>query len=152
MGSCEALFLQMQPYLISHLKLVLYLMLIMALLVLGTGFLQNIMKFLLDVLDSLKKFGFSINLGLSMGGLFLCSFNGQSYINGGQWVEPQAHLKWVVANRAVKGFVVAMLNISKTPIPCAWMFGIVHPQDMDNHHVDYLYLSISLWVEGSQFG
>jgi hypothetical protein len=48
-------------------------MLIVALLVLGIGFLQNIMNLLLDVLDSLNKFGYSINLDLSMGGLFLCA-------------------------------------------------------------------------------
>jgi hypothetical protein len=51
----------------------------------------------------------------------------------------------------VEGFFVVMLNIRKDFIPCAWMFGIVHAQDMDNHHVDYLCLSISLWVEGSRF-
>jgi hypothetical protein len=149
MGSYEALFLQMQPYLISHLKLVWYPMLIVVLLVLGIGFLQNIMNLLLDVLDSFNKFGYLINLGLSMGGLFLCNCNGKSYVNGGQWMEPQAHLKRVVANRVVEGSVVAMLNIRKDLIPCVWMFGIVHPQDMDNHHVDYLCFSISLWVEGS---
>jgi hypothetical protein len=86
--------------------------------------------------------------GLSMGGLFLCNCNGKSYVNGGQWLEPQAHLKRVVANRVVEGSVVAMLNIRKDLIPCVWMFGIVHPQDMNNHHVDYLCFSISLWVEG----
>jgi hypothetical protein len=46
-------------------------MLIVVLFVLGVDFQQNIMNMLLDVLDSLKKFGFSINLGLSMGGIFL---------------------------------------------------------------------------------
>jgi hypothetical protein len=152
MGSCEALFLQMQPYLISHLKFVWYPMLIVALLVLGIGFLHNIMNLLLDVLDALNKFGFPISLCLSMGGLFLCGCNGKSYVNGGQWLEPQAHLKRVVANRVVEGSIVAMLNIRKDFIPCVWMFGIIHSQDMDNHHVDYLYFSISLWVEGSQFG
>jgi hypothetical protein len=151
MGSCEAFFLKMQPYLISNLKLVWYTMLILALLVLGIGFLQNIMNLLLDVLDSLKIFGCLISLGLSMGGLFLCSCNGQSYVNGGQWLEPQAHLKRVVANRFVEGSIVAMLNIRKDFIPCAWMFGIVHPCDMDNHLIDYLCFSISLWVEGNQF-
>jgi hypothetical protein len=128
----------MQPDLISHLKFVWYPMLIVALLVLGIGFLHNIMNLLLDVLDALNKFGFPINLGLSMGGLFLCDCNGKSYVNGGQWLEPQAHLKRVVANRVVEGSVVAMLNIRKDFIPCAWMFGIIHPQDMNNHHVDYL--------------
>jgi hypothetical protein len=99
MGSYEVFFLQMQPYLISHLKLVWYPMLIMALactwhwisakyheLVVGcVGFIQQI--WLLNQPQS------------SMGGLFLCSCNGKSYVNGGQWLEPQAHLKRVVANR-----------------------------------------------------
>jgi hypothetical protein len=65
-----------------------------------------------------QKFGYSINLILSMGGLFLCNCNGKSYVNGGQWLEPQAHLKRVVANRVVEGSVVAMLNIRKDLIPC----------------------------------
>jgi hypothetical protein len=42
-------------------------------------------------------------------------------------MEPQAHLKRVVANRFVEGYVVAMLNIRKALIPHVWMFGIVHP-------------------------
>jgi hypothetical protein len=62
MGSCEALFLQIQPDFIPHPKFVQYSMLIMALLVLGIGFLHNIMSLLFDVLDALNKFGFSINL------------------------------------------------------------------------------------------
>jgi hypothetical protein len=101
---------------------------------------------------STETISFSINLGLSMGGLFMCIYNGKSYANGGQWLETHAHIKRVVANRDVEGYIVAMLNIRKNFIRCAWMFRILHPQDMDNHHVDYFYLSINLWVEGSQFG
>jgi hypothetical protein len=142
----------MQPYLISHLKRVWYSMMIVVLLVLGISFLQNVMNLFLDVLDPFNKFGCLINLGLSMGGLFLCNYNGHSCINGGQWLEPQEHLKRVVANRVVEGSIVAMLNTRKDLIPCAWMFGIVHPRDMNNHPVDYLCLSISLWVEGNRFG
>jgi hypothetical protein len=63
-------------------------MLIVVLLVLGIGFLHNIMNLLLDVMDALKKFGFPISLYLSMGGLFMCIYNGQSYDNGGQWLKP----------------------------------------------------------------
>jgi hypothetical protein len=84
MGSCEALFLQMEPYLISHLKLMLYPMVIVVLFVLGIGFLQNIMKFLLDVLDLFNKFCCSISLGLSIGELLLCRCNGKSYVNWSQ--------------------------------------------------------------------
>ena len=85
------------------------------------------MNLLLDVLDVINKFGCPINLVLDMGGLFMCNCNGQSYINGSQWLELQAHLKRFVANRVVEGFVVAILNIRKDFIPCAWMFGILHP-------------------------
>jgi hypothetical protein len=31
-----------------------------------------------------------------------------------------------MANRVMKGFVVAMLNIRKALIPCTWMLGVVH--------------------------
>jgi hypothetical protein len=149
MGLSEVLFLQMKLHLISHMKFVWYSMLIVELLVLGIGFMHTIMNLLLDVLDVLNKFGFLINLSLSMGGLFMCEYSGQSYINGGQWLEPKAHLKSYVANRVVEGYVVAMLNIRKDFIPCTWIFLIVHPQNMENHLVDYLCLSINLWVEGS---
>jgi hypothetical protein len=126
MGFSKALFLQMKPYLIYHLKLLSYPMLIVVLLIHGIGFMQNIMILLLDVMDSFNEFGFLINLGLSMGGILSCDCNGQSYVNGGQWMEPQGHLKRVVANRSVEGSIVAMLKIRKALIPCAWMFGIIH--------------------------
>jgi hypothetical protein len=58
----------------------------------------------------------------------------------------------VVANRDVEGSILAMLKIKKAFIPCAWIFRIIHPQDMNNHPVEYLYFPISLWVEGSRFG
>jgi hypothetical protein len=32
------------------------------------------------------------------------------------------------------------------------MFGIIHSWDMENHHIHFLYFSISMWVEGSWFG
>jgi hypothetical protein len=78
-------------------------MLVMSLLVLGIGFLQDVMDLLVDVLNPFNKYGFLINLSLSMGRFFLCGCNGKSYINWGQWLEPQAHLKRVVASRAMKG-------------------------------------------------
>jgi hypothetical protein len=91
---------------------------------------------LIITLDSFNKFDCVINLGLIMGGIFLCNCNGRSYVNGGQWMEPQENLKKVVATRDVEGFDVAMFNIRKALITCAWIFGILHPQDMKNHHVD----------------
>ena len=50
-GSCGPLFLQMQPNLITHMKLVWHSMLVMLLLVLGIGFLQNVMELLADVIS-----------------------------------------------------------------------------------------------------
>jgi hypothetical protein len=50
------------------------------------------------------------------------------------------------------GVVVTVLNIGKTLIPCAWMLGIVHAQNMHDHHVDDLGLAICLGVEGHGFG
>ena len=52
----------------------------------------------------------------------------------------------------MKGFVVAMSNIRKSLIPSVMMFGVVHSQDMHNHLVDHLCMSIGLGVEGIQFG
>jgi len=66
-GGYEAFFLQMQPHLITDLKLVWNLMLVMSFLILGVRFLQNIMNLLLDVLDLFNNFGFSIRLILNMG-------------------------------------------------------------------------------------
>jgi hypothetical protein len=50
------------------------------------------------------------------------------------------------------GSDVTVLNIGKTPIPCAWILGILHAQDMHNRHVDDLALEICLGVEGRGFG
>jgi hypothetical protein len=50
------------------------------------------------------------------------------------------------------GIVVTVLNIGQTLIPCAWVLGIVHVQNMHNHHVDDLDLTICLGVEGYGFG
>jgi hypothetical protein len=45
-----------------------------------------------------------------------------------------------------------MLNIRKALIPCAWILGFVHAQDIHGHPIDDVCLSISLGVEGSGFG
>jgi hypothetical protein len=55
-----------------------------------------------------------------------------------QWVElyqlgpmvgTQAHMKMVVANKAMEGFVVAMLNIRESIIPC-----VLDTNDLDLEH------------------
>jgi hypothetical protein len=71
MGSCKVFFLQVQPNFISHLKLVWHPVLIMALLVLGIGLLQNIMNLLADVLDPLNELGIFFGFSLSMVRVFM---------------------------------------------------------------------------------
>jgi hypothetical protein len=125
--SCEALFLQMQPNLVAHLEFVWNPMLIMALLVLGISFLQNVMDLLSDVLNLFNEPGGSVGLCVSMRGFGLCGCKGKSYINRAQRLKSQAYPKWVVASRAMNSSVVVVLHIRKVVIPCAWMFGFVHP-------------------------
>jgi hypothetical protein len=122
-------------------------MLIILLLALGVAFLQNTINLLEEVLDPFNKFGFSVFLSLSMRGLFLCNAIGRatsyvncSYVNWGQWKECKAPLKRVMTNRTMKQSV-------ETFIQCTWILGIVHSEDMHNHIVDYLCLSIMLGVE-----
>jgi len=57
----------------------------------------------------------------------------------------------VVANRVVEGYVLAMLNIWKSHIPCTWMLIFVHVHDVHNHLIDDLYLAIGLGVERNGF-
>jgi hypothetical protein len=67
MGSCKELFMQVKPKFISHLKILWNPVLIMALLVLGIGILKNILKLLVDVLDSFNEPGGFLGFGFSMG-------------------------------------------------------------------------------------
>jgi hypothetical protein len=57
-----------------------------------------------------------------------------------------------MASGAMHGFVVDMINIRKTLNPFVGMLGIVHAQDMHDHLVDNLGLTIHLGVEVSVFG
>jgi hypothetical protein len=66
MGSYKSLFLQVQPNFISHLKFVWHLVLIMALLILGIGLLQNILNLLEDVLDAFNEPSEFVSFSLSM--------------------------------------------------------------------------------------
>jgi hypothetical protein len=118
MGSCKVLLLQMQPNLFSHLKLVWNPVLIVLLLVLSIGFLQNIMDLLADVLNPLNKLDGFIGLRLNMVILFLCGHKGKCDINETQWLKSQPHLKGAVVGRAMKSYVIAMLNIGENIIPC----------------------------------
>jgi hypothetical protein len=52
----------------------------------------------------------------------------------------------------MQGSIVAMMDIGKTFIPCARVLGIIHVQDMHNHLIYNLGLTIFLGVEGHGFG
>jgi hypothetical protein len=71
MGFCKACFPKVQPIFISHQKLVWHPVLIMALLVLGIGILQNILNLLVDVLDSFNELSGFFYFIFSIGRLFL---------------------------------------------------------------------------------
>jgi hypothetical protein len=76
MGPCKVFFLHVQPNFIAHLKLVCHPVLIMALLVLGIGLLQNILNLLVDVLDLLNEQGRFVGFSLSMGQVCLGGHKG----------------------------------------------------------------------------
>jgi hypothetical protein len=65
-GSNEAFLLQMQPHFVTHLELVWHPMLIMSLLVLSIGSVQDVMNLLADVLNVLNEVVFLICLRLDM--------------------------------------------------------------------------------------
>jgi hypothetical protein len=52
---------------------------------------------------------------------------------------------------AMESPVVTMLNMGETLIPCTWILRVVHVQDVHNHLIYNLYLSVSLGVERSGF-
>ena len=57
-----------------------------------------------------------------------------------------------MVGRAMKIYVVVMLHKREDFIPCAWIFGFLHPQDVHDHPIDHLCLTINLGMEGSGFG
>ena len=83
----------MQPNLVAQLEFVWNPVLIMALLVLGIGFLQNIMDLFSDVLNLFNEPGYFVNLCVILRRVILCGFKGKSYIYGVQWLKTQANLK-----------------------------------------------------------
>ena len=76
MGSCKDLFLQVKPNFISHLKIVWHSVLIITLLVLGIGLLQNILNLFTDVLDWFNELGGFVSFSLSTGKFYLCGCKG----------------------------------------------------------------------------
>jgi hypothetical protein len=82
MGPCETLLLKMEPNFFANLKLVWYHVLIMALVVLSIGFLQNLLDLLVDVLNLLNESGGFVDRRMIMGSIFLCSGKRKCNING----------------------------------------------------------------------
>jgi hypothetical protein len=124
-------------------------MLIMALLVLSIGFLQNILDLLADVLNPLNESGGFVNRRLIRG--IFCLYGGKRKcnVNGSQGLESQTHLKWAMADGTMEIHFVTMLDIWETLVPCMWILIIVHAHDVHNHMIDDLYLAIGLGVERS---
>jgi hypothetical protein len=65
-GSSEVLLLQMHPHFVTHLEVVWHPMLIMSLLVLSIGSVQDVMNLLADVLNVLNEVVCLIRLRLDM--------------------------------------------------------------------------------------
>jgi hypothetical protein len=65
-GSSKALLLQMQPHFVAHLEVVWHPMLIMSLLVLSIGSVQDVINLLVDVLNVLNEVVFLVSLILDM--------------------------------------------------------------------------------------
>ena len=127
-------------------------MLIMALLILGIGFLQDVMDLFLNVLNSFNEPGCSVHLYVLMGRISLCGCKWEGDINGSQGLESEAYMKRVVSSTAMNGSIVTVLHIRKTIIPCVRMLRVVHLQNVHDHPIYYLYLAIGLGMEGNGFG
>jgi hypothetical protein len=126
-------------------------MLIMALLVLSIGFMQNLLDLLTDVMNLLNESGVFVDHKLIMGRLCLFGGKRKCNINGSQGFISQTHLKWAMVDGAMENHFVTMLNIGETLITCMWMLIIVHAHDVHNNPIDDLYLVVCLEVESSGF-
>jgi hypothetical protein len=126
-------------------------MLIMVLLVLSIGFLQNILDLLVDVMNPINESGGFVDRKMIMGRFYLCGDKRKCNINGSQGLESQTDLKWAMVGGAMEIPFVTMLNIGETLVPCTWMLRIVHVHDVHNHMIDELCLVIGLGMESNGF-
>ena len=138
MGSGQTFLMQMQTYLVAHLKFMCHPMLIMTLFVLGNGFIQDIMNLLENFLDVFKKpIGF-ISFCLYMCRLCRCSHHRCGNINMVQWLKSHFHLEGVVSSRSMDNTIIVVLCIGKTLIPHPQVPIFVHEEYMHYHIIDYL--------------
>jgi hypothetical protein len=81
-------------------------MLIMEILVLRIGFLQNLMDLLVDVLNMLSESSGFVGLRMNMGRFYLCGCKRYYNINGIQGLESHTHLKWDMTGGAMESPMV----------------------------------------------
>ena len=86
-GPGEMLSLQVQPNLITHFEGMWNSMLIMVLLILGIGFLQDVLDLFTNVLNSFNEPGCYVRLCVLMGRVGLCGYKWEGNINGSQGLE-----------------------------------------------------------------
>lgn len=145
-------FLQVKPNFVTHMKLVWHPMLVMLLLVLGIGLIQNVVILFEDVIYVFNKPGCFINLRLYMWKFILCSRMRHCNINQIQWLKSQTHLKWTIANYSMERSIITFLHIQNAMIIGLWILGVVHVEYVHYHLVDDLRLAISLRMESSWLG
>ena len=78
------------------------------------------MDLLANMLDVLNEVGCLVYFGLDMSQICVSSYKWHGHINGAKWLEFQAHLKKVVASRAMESPIIVVLNIGEALIPCVW--------------------------------
>jgi hypothetical protein len=49
----------------------------------------------------------------------------------------------------MKSYIVVVINIRSNFIPCMYLLGVVRYENMYSHPTNYLYLSISMGIEGN---
>jgi hypothetical protein len=86
-GPGETLFLQVQPNLVTHFEGMWNPMLIMALLILGIGFLQDVLDLFTNVLNSFNEPSCSVRVCVLMGRVGLCGCKWEGDINRSQGLE-----------------------------------------------------------------
>jgi hypothetical protein len=126
-------------------------MLIMVLLVLSIGYLQNILDLFADVLNLLNETSDFLDRRLIKGRVCMCGGKRESNINGSQGFESQTHLKWAMDDGTMESPVVTMLDIGETLVLCTWILRIVHAHDVHNHPINNLCLDIGLRVGRNGF-
>jgi hypothetical protein len=102
-------------------------------------------------LNLLNESGGFVDCILIRGILCLCGGKRNYNINGSQGLESQTHLKWDMVEVTMESFVVTVLDIWETLVPCTKMLRFVHVHNVKNHLIGDLGLAIHLGVERSGF-